>query len=145
MVGIAEVRGGSPRAGGEPSPYRFSQRVCGSGEFDGEDRTVSAHRAGDVDDALVLAVAAMPTSDQLAGMVGIGVELSDSEIGALVCGLLARGGIVAAWRAGSCRSSAVSWADATSAPDSGGEASDVRVVAAESISALAVVGVARWP
>jgi len=64
------------------------------------DVPVTAHRAGDVDDGVVgLAVAAVPSGEELAGPVGIGVEPGDGEVGALGGGFLPCGGLVPAARA----------------------------------------------
>lgn len=104
VVGAEELWFGLPAGGGEPSLHGSRQSVCGGGEFAGDDGSVSADSAGDVENALVgLAVAAMPASDQLAGMVGIAVEPGDREIGALVSGLFTRGRLVATRWAGASR------------------------------------------
>ena len=109
VVGAQQVGGELPAVGGQPVLHGFGWgpgvNRRGGGEVAGEDRPVPAHRAGDVDHGVMgLAVAAVLSEEESPGLVGVGAEPGDGEVGALGGGFLPGGGVMPAARTGPGRS-----------------------------------------
>ncbi len=101
MVGAQQLGGELPAVGGQPVLHGFGWGVGvgrrGGGEVAGEDGPVPAHRAGDVGYGVVgLAAAAVVLGEELPGLVGVGAEPGDGEVGALGGGFLPRRGVMPA-------------------------------------------------
>jgi len=103
VVGTQQLRGELPAVGGQPllHGFRWGTGVGrGGGEVAGEDGSITTHRTGDVEHGVVgLAVAAVLSGEELPGLVGVGAEPGDRQVGALRGGFLPRGGFVPAARA----------------------------------------------
>jgi hypothetical protein len=107
VVGAQQLGGELPAVGRQPPSYGFWWGIgigigAGgrSGEVAGEDGSVSAHHAGDVEHGAVgLTAAAVLVGENLPGSVGVCTEPGDAQIGAQRSGFLSCGRIVSTARA----------------------------------------------
>jgi len=103
VVGAQQLRGELPAVGGQPllHGFRWGAGVGrGGGEVAAEDGSIATHCAGDVEHRVMgLAVAAVLSGEELSGLVGVGAEPGEGQVGALCGGFLPCGGFVPAARA----------------------------------------------